>query len=520
MVKNFKIVNCLISVSDKNKILSLTKQLKKYKINIYSTGNTFKVLNEKIKGIKKIEDLTKFPEILNGRVKTLHPNVFGGILGDSKDDNHLKQMNKYSIKKIQLVIVNLYPFKETISNTKNIKKCIENIDIGGPSMVRAAAKNFSNTVIVTDPNDYSKISTELQQTGTISLETRKMLANKAFELVTDYDYEISKWFNEKIMGNESKQFHIKGKLKQNLRYGENPHQKASYFISQEMPFYKKIQGKELSYNNLNDIKTSLKLLLEFKSPCAVIIKHSTPCGVAEDLSLIKAWDKAFAADPLSAFGGVVALNRVVDKEIAKKLQSIFLEVVIAVNFTTEALKILSSKKNLRLLKVLNLKKSFNQLKNDITLLPNGFLIQDRDKLTLKKNKIKVVTKYKPTEKQLENLLFAFKVVKHVRSNAIVLAKNRATVGIGSGNTSRVDSVKFAIDKARRSGKNNKKSTEGAVLASDAFFPFSDSILLAKKAGIKSIIQPGGSLNDQEVIKKSNDSNISMVFTNKRCFSHS
>ena len=523
MKELLKIKRSLISISDKTNIIELARFLNKSKIEIISTGNTFKILNKSNINAEKIEKITNFPEILDGRVKTLHPNVYGGILANLKNKKHLNQIRKHNIKKIQLIIVNLYPFAEVSKASNTLQKCIENIDIGGPSLIRAAAKNYLSTAIVVDINDYSKIRNDIEEFKGISLELRKFLAAKAFQRILEYDYEISKWFNKNISQNNKNYFLIAGKKIQNLRYGENPHQSAGIFsdkFKSGSVFYKQLNGKELSFNNLNDLKAALNLLSEFHEPASVIIKHAIPCGVSEANNLLNAWKKSFLADRLSAFGGVVALNRIVDDKLANELSKIFLEVIVAKGFTKEALKILQIKSNLRIIKIKSISKFKKNKPKQIIAMSDIFLIQDSDNHILNKKDLKVVSKKKPSIRELDDLIFAHKVVKHVRSNAIVIAKNKTTLGIGSGNTSRIDSVNFALQKSKRFLKENKnRKINGAVMSSDAFFPFTDSILLASKAGIKSIIQPGGSVKDKVIIEEVDRKQISMVFTNKRCFSH-
>ena len=514
---------CLISVSDKREITDFAKLLAGKGIEIISTGNTYKILSGNNIEAESIEKVTNFKEILNGRVKTLHPNIFGGILADSNNKNHIKQINSLKIQEIQLVIVNLYPFVETIKTTNSIKKCIENIDIGGPSLIRAAAKNYLSTAVVVDINDYKLVMNEIKKNNGISLEVRKMLSLKAFKQTMSYDLEIFKWFESNLIKKNEKHFFLLGKKISDLRYGENPHQSASaysYNLKNKKSFYKQLSGKDLSFNNLNDIKATLSLLSEFSGPASVIIKHAIPCGVAEGSNTLLAWKKSLLADKVSAFGGVVGFNRTVDKKLATELNKIFLEVVAAKSFTSDALKILQKKPNLRIIEIKKLKDFKANKPKSIVTMPDIFLVQESDMHTVKKRDLKIVSKLNPTKKQIEDLLFANKVVKHVRSNAIVLAKNRVTLGIGSGNTSRVDSVNFALQKANRANvENNTSFLKGAVMASDAFFPFADSILMASKAGIKSIIQPGGSIKDEAVIKEVNKKKISMVFTNKRSFNH-
>ena len=521
-MKNILKVNkCLISVSDKTQIVNFAENLNRENVKIISTGNTFNKLLEKGIKVKKVESVTKFPEILQGRVKTLHPKIFGGILGDPNKSSHKKDMNQHNLSKFELVVVNLYPFESTIEQTKNINTCIENIDIGGPSLIRAAAKNFLSTAIVVDVNDYNKILNEIKKYGGISLPLSKILAVKAFKTTMKYDSIITNWMQDNFDSTESEDLTLLGKKISTLRYGENPHQRASIYglTKNNDLFYEKLNGKELSYNNLNDLKLGIKLSAEFIDPSCVIIKHAIPSSVAEAGDIFSAWKKAFNADSLSAFGGVVIFNKTVDEKLAKTLINVFLELIVAPNFTKKALNIFSKKKNLRIIKIRNIKKIIKNYKQEFSLLPNCMLVQDVDNQKVTAKNLKIVSKRKPSKREVEDLIFAFRVVKYVRSNAIVIAKNKTTIGIGSGNTSRVDSVQFAIIKARRAFKGNKKNLSGSVLASDAFFPFSDSIKLASSANISSIIQPGGSINDRKVIESTNKEKISMVFTGKRCFSH-
>ncbi|MEC8100099.1 MAG: bifunctional phosphoribosylaminoimidazolecarboxamide formyltransferase/IMP cyclohydrolase [Pseudomonadota bacterium] len=515
-----KVKRCLISVSDKTNITNFAENLTKKKIEIISTGNTYKVLRMNGISVKKVSSITGFPEVLDGRVKTLHPKIFGGILGDTQNSNHKSDMKRYNLKKFDLVIVNLYPFETVTNETKNLKKCIENIDIGGPSMIRAAAKNYSSTAIIVDIKDYEVVLKQINQYQGISLQFRKELALKAFTRTMHYDASITNWIEKRLSIKNSGDIFIKGNKIANLRYGENPQQRAAiYSLSQNRDlFYEQLNGKELSYNNLNDLNLGLKLITEFNNPTCVVVKHSIPSSVSESKSINLAWKKAFSADSLSAFGGIVVFNKTVDEKLANELNKVFLELVVAPNFSKKAINIFSKKNSLRVLKVKNMKALLKNFKRVITMLPESILAQDMDNTKINKKSLKVVSKKTPSDTQIEDLLFACKVVKHVKSNAIVIAKNKTTIGIGSGNTSRVDSVQFAIIKAKRSFKG-KSNLKGAVLASDAFFHFPDSIKLASKANIASIIQPGGSVNDEKVINQADIEKISMAFTGKRSFSH-
>ena len=518
-----RIKRSLISVSDKTNVVTFARYLANENIEIISTGNTFKELKKNNINVLSIKEATAFPEILGGRVKTLHPNIFGGILANTADQSHIRQLKNHSISEIQLVVVNLYPFEKTIKVSNNINKCIENIDIGGPSLIRAAAKNFLSTTIVTDIDDYKKVINDIKKFSGVSIKLRKSLAAKAYKKTMLYDTAIFNWFSDKIEKSKEEYLFLEGKKVSDLRYGENPHQSASIFSfnsRKEDNFFKQLNGKELSFNNLNDLRAGLSLLAEFKNPTTVIIKHAIPCGVAETTDIYSSWKKAYRADELSAFGGVVVINGRIEKKIALKLSSIFLEVIAAKSFSKEALQIFSKKKNLRVIKIIGLNKFKKHKPQSIITMPDIFLVQNSDTSVITKKNIRIVSKRKPTKRELDDMIFANKVVKHVRSNAIVLAKNKVTLGIGSGNTSRVDSVNFAIQKSQRANFNHKKNfLSGSVMASDAFFPFPDSILLANKVGVKSIIQPGGSLKDDLVIREVNKKKISMVFSFKRSFSH-
>ncbi len=523
MNKILKIKIGLISVSNKKNLIVFAKELKKLKIDIISTGNTFRELKKNRVIAKKVDDITSFPEILNGRVKTLHPKIFGGILANSENKNHLRQIENLNIEKIELLIVNLYPFEETVKSTKSIEKSIENIDIGGPSLIRAAAKNYLSTAVVVDIADYKKVINDIKSFGGITFELRKNLALKAFRKTMLYDLAISNWFEKNITQKNDDYFMLAGKKINDLRYGENPHQFSSIYslnINSKDKFFSQIQGKDLSFNNLNDLRSGLALLSEFSNPTSVIIKHAIPCGVAEDKNIFKAWSKSLYADQLSAFGGVVVLNQQVDKKLALDISRIFLEVIAAKSFSKDALEILKRKKNLRVIKILKLNNFKENRPRSIITMPGLFLTQDSDKSAVSKKGLKTVSLKKPKIKELEDLIFANKIVKHVRSNAIVIAKNKVSLGIGSGNTSRIDSVNFAILKSSRANIKNKNNfLLGSVMASDAFFPFSDSIINAYKAGVRSIIQPGGSIKDELVIKEVNKKKMSMVFTHTRSFSH-
>ncbi|MEZ0535899.1 bifunctional phosphoribosylaminoimidazolecarboxamide formyltransferase/IMP cyclohydrolase [Caldicellulosiruptoraceae bacterium PP1] len=509
---------CLISVYDKNGILEFANKITKLGYEIISTGGTMKYLMDNSIDVINISDVTDFPEILDGRVKTLHPKIHAGILAIKNNQEHIKTLQELNINTIDIVVVNLYPFKQTIFNENHtFSDAIENIDIGGPTMLRAAAKNFEHTIVIIDPDDYNLVTEQLQINGEVSYETRLYLATKVFEFTSYYDSMIFNYFKQKSnMEDFPNYFTMPFEKDINLRYGENPHQKASFYKlslpqtdKQNIANAKKLHGKELSYNNILDANSAIELIKEFNEPTAVAIKHLNPCAVASDDNIFNAYKKAYESDPISIFGGIVALNRIVDEKLAQELYKIFLEIIIAPEFTQEALNILTKKKDLRLLQLPldNLKSSFTELKS----VNGGLLVQENDNKLLLDN-ISYVTNRKPTEKEMDDLIFAWKVVKHVKSNAIVVAKDKMTFGIGMGQTNRIWSTENAISRSRF-------DLNGAVLASDAFFPFSDNVEAANKAGITAIIQPGGSIRDNESIEVANKFDIAMVFTGIRHFKH-
>lgn len=508
----------IISVYNKNGIVEFAKKLKEFGYDIISTGGTMKYLTENGIEVINISDVTRFPEILDGRVKTLHPSIHAGILAIKDSKEHLETLNALDILPIDMVVVNLYPFKETIFKKDVIlDDIIENIDIGGPTMIRAAAKNFKYTTVIVDPEDYDIVAMEIEKNGEVSYETRFYLATKVFEYTSYYDSMIFNYFKH-VRKDQSftKYFTVPLELLQNLRYGENPHQKACFYkIS--LPFIEtsnivnctQLHGKELSYNNILDSDSAIELLKEFDEPTCVAIKHNNPCAVASAENIDEAYKKVYESDPISIFGGIVAFNRKVEKNTAEQLKKIFLEIVIAPEFDEDALSILCSKKDLRVLKLASLEKT--NVFYDIKSVNGGALVQEKDRM-LFVDQLQVVTERKPSEKELEDLIFAWKVVKHVKSNAIVVAKDKMTLGIGMGQTNRIWAVEHAISRSRFDLK-------GAVLASDAFFPFSDSVEAAGKAGISAIIQPGGSIRDNDSIEMANKFNIAMVFTGMRHFRH-
>ncbi len=516
------IKNALISVSNKDKIASFAKNIEQNNINIFSSGGTAKFLKESNVKVMDVESITDFPEILEGRVKTLHPKIHGGILANRKNTNHLNTLNKYKIPEIDLVVVNLYPFEKIISKESDFDEIIENIDIGGSALIRAAAKNFQNIIVVTQINDYQKIINYIKDNTIIPFEFRRTLAKKAFELTAKYDQIIYNWFNKDTVFPKQMGF-VSKKLKE-LRYGENPHQKAAlYSDNSQIKLIlnaEQIQGKELSYNNINDSDAAIKLIKEFNRPAIAIIKHTNPCGVAVNSNILKAFDLALAADPISAFGGIIALNQTINKELAIKLSELFVEVIIAPSIKCEAKNILSKKKNTRVLITKKFKKSSKNILEFKSVI-GGFLTQEIDNKLIKKSDLEIVSKKQPTSEQIDNMIIGAKIVKHVKSNAIVIIKNLSTIGIGSGQTSRVDACKIAIEKANRIEQINNLNliTNNSIAASDAFFPFADGVNKLINSGIKAIIQPGGSKNDKEIIQVIDEAKICMAFTNVRNFNH-
>lgn len=506
----------IISVSNKKGIVTFAKQLVELGVEIISTGGTKRVLAEHGIPVVSISDVTNFPEILDGRVKTLHPNIHGGLLAVRDDETHKKQLQEHVITPIDFVVVNLYPFQETIAKPNvPLMEAIENIDIGGPTMLRAAAKNHAYVTAVVDPTDYELVIEQLKQYGEVLLETRRALAAKVFRHTAAYDAMIAQYLTNIVGETYPETMTMTFVKKQSLRYGENPHQTAAFYEKPlSSPFSiaaaKQLHGKELSYNNINDANAALQIVAEFAEPAAVAVKHMNPCGVGVGETIAEAFQKAYEADATSIFGGIVALNREVDEQTAAKLNDIFLEIIIAPSFTEQALDILTRKKNIRLLTV-----DFQAERKQepfIVSVRGGLLVQDEDTYTIDDATLQVVTERKPTEEEWANLTFAWRVVKHVKSNAIVLAKNGMTIGVGAGQMNRVGAAKIAIEQAGEHAK-------GAVLASDAFFPMSDTVEAAAQAGVTAIIQPGGSIRDEDSIQKANEYGIAMVFTGVRHFKH-
>ena len=513
-----KAKNALISVSNKDSLILILKTLKKFNINIISSGGTYTYIKKLGYKCTELSKYTGFNEMLDGRVKTLHPKIHAGILHDRQNKKHKNEMSRQNFPSIDLIVVNFYPFQKIVSNTKNSKKIIENIDIGGPTMVRAAAKNFKNVAIVTNRNDYKSLVKELEVCkGKTSLKFREYMSSKAFGLTAYYDAMIAHWFNKKLKIEFPERKTIFGRKFQKLRYGENPHQQSSIYINDyddRKIGFDQIHGKELSYNNYNDIFASLEILNSLKKNCGtVIIKHANPCGVSENKIPFISFKNAYSSDPLSAFGGVIACNYKIDKKIASEISKNFLEVILAKGFKKDSLQILKKKKNLRIIDISNLKFNAN---TSIKFLKGSFLLQNKDNINIDKKKLKCVTKLKPNKKDLAEIHFAFNICKHVKSNAIVLCNNFSTIGIGAGQSSRLDSCKIAVQKAKQFHHSKIKNS---VAASDAFFPFADGINTLIKAGIKTIIQPGGSLRDQEVINAANKAKIKMFFTGIRHFNH-
>ena len=498
----------LISVSDKSNLLEFAKFLIEQDYKILSTGGTYKHLQDNGIEVTEVKDVTGFPEILDGRVKSLHPAIHGGIMARRSDENHMATIAEHGINPIDIVIVNLYPFFEKMNTGLSEAEMIEFIDIGGPSMLRSSAKNFYDVTVVTDVNDYEVVMNEIRENGSTSIETRKLCAGKVFNLTSAYDAAISTY----ILGEDFPQFLESSYEKvMDLRYGENPHQKAAYYVDKTkngaMKDFEYLQGKELSFNNIRDMDLAYKVVSEFEETTCCAVKHSTPCGVAIGDNVLEAYEKAYECDPMSIFGGIIAFNREVDGKTAVELNKIFLEIVIAPSFTSEALEIFKQKKNLRIIKVKN------PVSDKVTYVKvdGGLIVQSTDNQF--STDLKVVTETQPTERQMTDLVFAQKIVKWVKSNAIVVATNGQAYGIGGGQTNRIWAAQQAIARAK------EKVEEDLVLASDAFFPFRDVADFAAENGIKAIIQPGGSIKDQESIDACNEREIPMVFTGMRHFMH-
>lgn len=520
----------LISLSDKSGLEELAAGLARHGVEIVSTGGTAAKLREFGAAPRDIGELTGFPEMMDGRVKTLHPKVHGGLLGVRDNPEHVAAMEEHGIAPIDLVIVNLYPFLQTLMGGADRDTIIENIDIGGPSMVRSAAKNHAHVAIVTSPDDYAALLAELDANGgSTTLELRKKLASKAFALTAEYDSIVSQWF---AFGDQQQRWPeswtFSSKLKMPLRYGENPHQAAALYLpvgptARGIAQAEQVQGKELSYNNLNDANAALELAAEFRDadPTIVIVKHANPCGVATRTSMVDAWSEALACDSISAFGGIVAANRPLDGATAEAIAKIFTEVVVAPDATDQARAIFAKKKNLRLLLTGELPDPARGSQR-MAVITGGLLVQDGDNGRITRDQLKCVTKRQPTEQEVADCLFAWTVAKHVKSNAIVYAKDGVTTGIGAGQMNRRDSARIAAAKAREAAEINgwaEPRTVGSAVASDAFFPFADGLLAAVEAGATAVIQPGGSIRDEEVIAAADEAGLAMLFTGMRHFRH-
>jgi phosphoribosylaminoimidazolecarboxamide formyltransferase/IMP cyclohydrolase len=514
----------LLSVSDKTGLVPFAQALTAHGVEILSTGGSARTLRDAGVPVRDVSDHTGFPEILDGRVKTLVPQIHGGILGRRDLPEHLAQMAAHAIAPIDLVAVNLYPFEATVASGADANACVENIDIGGPALLRAAAKNHDFVAVVTEPGHYDTVLAELAAAGGTTHALRRHLAGVAYARTAAYDAAIAAWFATQAGENFPDRLTISGQRRQTLRYGENPHQQASFYITGDRPGVataRQIQGKELSYNNLNDTDAAFECVAEFDTPAVVIVKHANPCGVATAHDLTAAWDLALRCDPVSAFGGIVALNRTLDAPAAEKIAAIFTEVIVAPDATEDARHILGRRKNLRLLLTGGLP---DPALPGLTYrsLSGGFLAQDRDSGRIQQHDLKIVTQRPPTDSELTDLLFAFRVCKHVKSNAIVYAKNGATVGIGAGQMSRVDSARIAAWKSAEAAREaglHEPLTHGSVVASDAFFPFADGLEAAIAAGATAVIQPGGSMRDTEVIAAANRAGVAMVLTGMRHFRH-
>ncbi|MFU0800756.1 MAG: bifunctional phosphoribosylaminoimidazolecarboxamide formyltransferase/IMP cyclohydrolase [Xylanivirga thermophila] len=510
----------IISVSDKTGIVEFARRLSSFDVEIVSTGGTAKVLQEAGVSVTNVSDITGFPECLDGRVKTLHPNIHAGILAMRQNSEHMKQLGELDITPVDFVIINLYPFKETIlKDGVKLEEAIENIDIGGPSMLRAAAKNYQDVTVLIDPNDYEKVLDELEENGEVKRETKFYLAAKVFEHTAHYDALIANYLSKQVNDEEFPELlTLTYEKVQTMRYGENPHQKGVFYkevgnIPASLINAKQLHGKALSYNNINDTNGAIEALKEFDEPTVVAVKHANPCGVGTASTIYDAYKKAYDGDPISIFGGIIVANREIDAETAAEINKIFVEIVVAPSYTEEALDILFKKKNIRVLELGDINTKTPKGTWDMKKVYGGLLVQDFDtELLPAMEDLEVVTDKKPTDREMEDLIFAWKVVKHTKSNAIVIAKDNATLGVGPGQTNRIWAAEQAID---RSGDKVK----GAVMASDAFFPFPDCVEAAAKAGITAIIQPGGSIRDDQSIEACNKYGIAMIFTGMRHFKH-
>jgi phosphoribosylaminoimidazolecarboxamide formyltransferase/IMP cyclohydrolase len=530
MAEQFRrISRALLSVSDKTGLVDFARALADQGVELISTGGTRKALADAGLAVRDVADITGFPEMMDGRVKTLHPAVHGGLLAIRDNSEHKLAMDAHGIRPIDLLVVNLYPFEATVAKGADFDTCVENIDIGGPAMIRAAAKNHADVAVVVDAEDYGALLDAMKaNNGATTLALRKKLAAKAYARTGVYDAAISNWFAQQLVDPAPAYRAVGGRLAEALRYGENPHQSAAFYRTPDrrpgVATARQVQGKQLSYNNINDTDAAYECVAEFdpaRTAACAIIKHANPCGVAEGASLLDAYRKALACDPVSAFGGIVALNRPLDADAARAITDIFTEVIIAPGANEEAIAIVGAKKNLRLLLAGGLPdpRAQGMLVKSVA---GGLLVQSRDNAVVDDMTLKVVTKRAPTPAELRDLAFAFRIAKHVKSNTIVYAKDLATVGIGAGQMSRIDSARIAARKAQDAAEAaglKEPLTKGSVVASDAFFPFADGLLVAIEAGATAVIQPGGSVRDDEVIKAADDHDIAMVFTGTRHFKH-
>ncbi|WP_425907192.1 bifunctional phosphoribosylaminoimidazolecarboxamide formyltransferase/IMP cyclohydrolase [Nitrobacter sp. TKz-YC02] len=524
-----RVTRALLSVSDKTGLTEFARALASLGIDLVSTGGTAKAIAAAGLRVSDVSDLTGFPEMMDGRVKTLHPKVHGGLLAIRDHADHAKAMKDHGIAPIDLLVVNLYPFESTVDKGAAYEDCVENIDIGGPAMIRAAAKNHDDVAVVVEPQDYQAVLDELNgNAGATTLSLRKRLAAKAYARTAAYDAAISNWFALQLETDAPDYRAVGGRLAQTLRYGENPHQTAAFYRTPErragVSTARQLQGKELSYNNINDTDAAYECVAEFdaaRTAACVIIKHANPCGVAEGSSLTEAYRKALACDQTSAFGGIIAFNRTIDADAANAVAGIFTEVIIAPDATEEAIAIIGKRKNLRLLLAGGVPDPRARGLTAKTVA-GGLLVQGRDNAVVDDMSLKVATKRAPTDSEMRDLRFAFRVAKHVKSNTIVYARDLATVGIGAGQMSRVDSARIAARKAEDAARELNLTgplTKGSVVASDAFFPFADGMLACVEAGATAVIQPGGSMRDEEVIKAADEHGIAMVFTGIRHFRH-
>jgi phosphoribosylaminoimidazolecarboxamide formyltransferase/IMP cyclohydrolase len=513
-----RIKTALISVSDKTDLSVVLKTLNKYKVKIISSGGTYRSIKQLGYPCTEVSNYTGFKEMLDGRVKTLHPKIHAGILHDRSNKKHTHEMSKQKFPSLDLIVVNFYPFQEVVTNSKNNKEIIENIDIGGPTMVRSAAKNFKNVLIITNKNDYSDLISEIEKNkGKTTLNFREYMSSKAFGLTAYYDAMISNWFNQKLNIKFPERKTIFGRRFKQLRYGENPHQKSSIYVNNYNDKdlgLNQLAGKDLSYNNYNDIFASLEILFSLKnSPATVIVKHANPCGVSMNKLPLMSFKNAYACDPTSAFGGVIACNFKINRTIANEINKNFLEVILAKGFEKDAFKLLEKRKNLR---IIDISKYKQKDQTTVKIFDGSFLLQEKDKSIFNKKDLRFVTKKKPTQKELKEIEFAFNISKYVKSNAIVLSNNFSTIGIGAGQPSRLDSCKIAVQKAMQFQANKIKNS---VVASDAFFPFADGVKILIDAGVRIFVQPGGSIRDQEVINATDKAKAKMIFTNIRHFGH-